>query len=396
MSLSLRSFSTTVSAAVTAAQASCSQLLDVSIGSPARALMESVGGIGLWLQYLVLQSLLRTRLATSTGSDCDSFVNDFGMTRLPGTPATGLVTFTSFMASEQSAVVPPGVIVRTVGGISFVVTQDQSLPTWSASAGGYVRAADVSTLSVPVSCQVAGSAGNVSAGAICLMGTAVSGLDTVTNTAPFLNGSDQETDSQLRARFPLWLAAKASASRAAVGNAIANVQTDLSYSLRDGLDAAGQARSGYFTAVINDGSGVPSDQLLSEVYEVIDSVRALGVWCAGASGPERGCLHGCGGAVFRNGTAGAECHSVRCGKGYCVDDGRRWLSLQPPVLSGLCRCGRFRDVGSECPSERGAGRYSCKRQSGSGCRKHSDQCHSGLRIRNLALSVGMRNSHGCL
>ncbi|MBS1075502.1 baseplate J/gp47 family protein [Gluconobacter sp. Dm-73] len=277
MSLSLRSFSTTVSTAVTTAQASCSQLLDVSIGSPVRALMESVGGVGLWLQYLVLQSLLRTRLSTSTGSDCDSFVYDFGMSRLPGTAATGVVTFTSFLASEQSAVVPPGVIVRTVGGISFAVTQDQTLPTWSASAGGYVRAAGVATLSVPVACQAVGATGNVSVGAICLMGTAVAGLDTVTNGAPFLNGSDQETDSQLRARFPLWLAAKASASRAAVGNAIANVQTDLSYSLRDGLDTAGNARSGYFTAVVNDGSGVPSDQLLSNVYGAIDSVRALGV-----------------------------------------------------------------------------------------------------------------------
>ncbi|MBS1028551.1 baseplate J/gp47 family protein [Gluconobacter albidus] len=277
MSLSLRSFSTTVSTAVTTAQASCSQLLDVSIGSPVRAMMESVGGVGLWLQYLVLQSLLRTRLSTSTGSDCDSFVYDFGMSRLPGTAATGVVTFTSFLASEQSAVVPPGVIVRTVGGISFAVTQDQTLPTWSASAGGYVREAGVSTLSVPVACQVVGVAGNVSVGAICLMGTAVAGLDTVTNGAPFLNGSDQETDSQLRARFPLWLAAKASASRAAVGNAIANVQTDLSYSLREGLDTAGNARSGYFTAVVNDGSGVPSDQLLSSVYDAVDSVRALGV-----------------------------------------------------------------------------------------------------------------------
>ncbi|WP_233142430.1 baseplate J/gp47 family protein [Gluconobacter sp. DsW_056] len=252
-------------------------MLDVSIGSPVRALMESVGGVGLWLQYLVLQSLLRTRLSTSTGSDCDSFVYDFGMSRLPGTAATGVVTFTSFLASDQSAVVPPGVIVRTVGGISFAVTQDQTLPTWSASAGGYVREAGVSTLSVPVACQVVGASGNVSVGAICLMGTAVAGLDTVTNNAPFLNGSDQETDSQLRARFPLWLAAKASASRAAVGNAIANVQTDLSYSLRDGLDTAGNARSGYFTAVVNDGSGVPSDQLLSSVYDAVDSVRALGV-----------------------------------------------------------------------------------------------------------------------
>ncbi|EHH67018.1 baseplate J/gp47 family protein [Gluconobacter morbifer] len=277
MSLSLRSFATTVSTAVATAQASCTQLIDVSVGSPARALVESVSGIGLWLQYLLLQLMMRTRLSTSSGADCDSFINDFGMTRLPGTAATGMVVMTSFSPGSQSAVVVPGVKVRTVSGLSFSVVKDSTLAGWSPDAGGYVRPAGVGAVSVPVQCDVAGCSGNVSAGALCLMGTAVSGIDTVTNESALLNSSDQETDAQVRARFPLWLAAKATASRMAVGNAVEGVQTNLRYALRDGVAADGTSRCGYFTAVINDGSGAPSDQLLANAYAAIDAVRALGV-----------------------------------------------------------------------------------------------------------------------
>lgn len=277
MSLSLRSFTTTVSTAVVTAQSSCTQLLDVSVGSPVRALMESVGGIGLWLQYLVLQILLRTRLATCTAEDCDSFVQDFGMSRLPGTASSGMVIMSSFSPAQQSAVVVPGTIVRTVSGLSFVVVKEGMLSGWSETAGGYVRTAGMSNISVPVQCQSAGGIGNVPVGAICLMGTAISGIDTVTNPVAFLNGSDQETDAELRTRFPLWLAAKASASRAAVGNAILGVQTGLSYSLRDGLAADDTARSGYFTVVLNDGSGAPADQLLEQIYDAVNEVKALGV-----------------------------------------------------------------------------------------------------------------------
>ena len=277
MSLSLRSFATTVSTAVATAQASCTQLVDMSVGSPGRALMEAVSGTGLWLQYLVLQTLLRTRLSTSTGVDCDSFVNDFGMTRLQGSPASGFVTMSSLSPDGQSAVIPPGAVVRTVSGVSFSVVEDASLSYWSATDDGYVRLSGTKSISVPVSANVSGSTGNVASGAICLMGTSISGIDTVTNENVFSNGSDQESDAQLRARFPLWLAAKATASSAAIGSAISGVQSNLSQSLRNGQAADGSTRSGYFTAVINDGSGAPSASLLSEVYSAIDSVRALGV-----------------------------------------------------------------------------------------------------------------------
>lgn len=277
MSITLRSFATTVSTAVATAQASCAQLLDMGIGTAGRALMESVAGLGLWLQYLGLQVLSRTRLATSAGTDCDSFVNDFGMTRLPGTAATGYVTMTCFSPAGQSAVVPAGVTVRTVAGVTFSVVEDSAASNWSAAQGGYVRPAGAATISVPVQAEVAGSSGNVAAGAICLMGTSVAGIDTVTNPAAFVNGSDAETDAALRARFPLWLAAKATGCAAAVGSAVAGVQDDLTSALMDGAAPDGTARAGYFTVVVNDGTGAPSDALVSSVYAAVDAVRACGI-----------------------------------------------------------------------------------------------------------------------
>ncbi|MFT8354611.1 MAG: baseplate J/gp47 family protein [Gluconobacter japonicus] len=277
MSLNLRSFSATVSAAVAAAQASCASLLDLSVGTPGRALLESVSGVTLWLQYQAIQILLVTRLATSSGSDADSFVADYGMTRLPGTAATGSATLTSFTPSQSSAVVVPGVLVRTVSGVSYAVVKDSSVSTWSDTSGGYVRPVGTSSITVPVQAVTAGSSGNVAVGAICLLGTSVSGIDTVTNGAALTNGADQETDSELRARFPVWLAAKATANRASVQNAVASVQNGLTQELIDGYTPDNVFTPGYFTVVADDGSGTPSDALLSSIYDAISDVKALGV-----------------------------------------------------------------------------------------------------------------------
>lgn len=249
----------------------------MDVGTPGRALMESVSGVGLWFQYLALQVLSRTRLATSQGTDCDSFVNDFGMMRLSGTPATGMVTMTCFSSQGQSAVIPAGVTVRTVSGITFTVIEDSALPYWSTTLGGYVRTAGVASISVPVQAVIAGGSGNVAIGAICLMGTAVAGIDTVTNSAPLLNGSDMETDEALRDRFPLWLAAKATGCPAAVENAVAGVQSNLSCALMDGQSPDGSSRAGYFTVVVDDGTGAASDAVVSAVYDAVDAVRACGV-----------------------------------------------------------------------------------------------------------------------
>ncbi|NVN42275.1 baseplate J/gp47 family protein [Asaia siamensis] len=140
-----------------------------------------------------------------------------------------------------------------------------------------MRPTGVASLTLPVEALVEGVQGNVAIGAISLMGTSVAGIDIVTNLKAFANGSDQETDAQLRKRFPLWLASKASASRAAVESAVAETQNNLSYAVFDEQQSDGATRSGYFTVVINDGSDDVPEQVLQKVYASVEATKALGV-----------------------------------------------------------------------------------------------------------------------
>src|SRR5690242_21764185 len=96
MQLSLRTFNTLVESMAAAVQSAASQLLDLTVGSTLRAVLEANASIVLWMQWLILQVLQSTRASTSTGADLDSWMADFTLTRLPAAPATGAVTFSRF------------------------------------------------------------------------------------------------------------------------------------------------------------------------------------------------------------------------------------------------------------------------------------------------------------
>ena len=93
MALNLLSFNTMVSNGAAAMQSACSSLLDLTVGSVLRAILEASASVGLWMQWLILKVLAMTRAATSTGEDLDSWMADFDLARLPGVAATGSVTF---------------------------------------------------------------------------------------------------------------------------------------------------------------------------------------------------------------------------------------------------------------------------------------------------------------
>ncbi|NHN93916.1 baseplate J/gp47 family protein, partial [Acetobacter sicerae] len=172
-----------VSNAVTAAQGACASLLSVGIGTPLRAILESVSAMGLWFQYQLLLVNAKIYLSTSSGTDIDTWVGQFGMTRMGGTAATGSETFISFTPDQQSATIAVGATVKTPSGIIYAVVEDSSNPWWSAASGAYIRPIGTASITVPVQCQTAGTAGNVDAGTICLLGTSISGIDTCTNGA---------------------------------------------------------------------------------------------------------------------------------------------------------------------------------------------------------------------
>ena len=275
MALQTYSFSQIVSNIATAVQGSASVLLDYTVGSPLRAIAESTAGVVLWLQAIILQLLTLTRASTSQGSDLDSWVADYGLTRLSAVAATGVVTFSRFSTTQQ-ALIPAGAGVQTSDGTqNFIVTIDTTNAAWNAGQGGYVLAAGISSLNVPVAATVAGSGGNIQSNTLTVITTAIPGVDTATNASAFINGIDAESDPALRARFVLYLASLSKATKTAIGYAITSVQQGLSYTITENADYNGTSDLGFFSVIVDDGSGYPSNTLLTNVSTAIDAVRPL-------------------------------------------------------------------------------------------------------------------------
>ena len=276
MQLQLRTFSSLVSSAAAAVQGAASQLVDLTVGSMLRAVLEANASIALWMQWLILEVLQMTRAATSNGPDLDSWMADFTLTRLPAVSANGIVTFSRF-APVSSALVPVGTTVRTADGSqSFNVTADTTNPAYSASQGGYLLAADYASLDVPVTALTPGTAGNVQAGTVSLIVSALPGIDTVNNAAAFQGGLDTETDAAFRTRFQNFLSSRSRATTAAVAYAIASLQQGLAYTIQENVAPDGSTRVGCFIATIDDGTGFPPSSLIASVSSAIEAVRPIG------------------------------------------------------------------------------------------------------------------------
>jgi len=236
MNLALQNFSTLVENMAASVQGAAQSLLDLTVGSVLRAILEANASLALWLQWLIVQVLATTRLATSSGADCDSFGADFGFARLPAVAATGFVTLARFSPSV-AAVVPEGSDVATAAnGQVYTVVADPTNAAYSAALGGYVLAAGVASVTVPVVATVAGAAGNVQPGAISLITSAIAGVDSVTNALVLAGGADAESDAAFRARFGNYLASLARATNLAVGAAVAAIQQGLSYVISENID----------------------------------------------------------------------------------------------------------------------------------------------------------------
>jgi uncharacterized phage protein gp47/JayE len=276
MQLSLQTFTSLVQNMAAAVQAAATQLLDLTIGSTLRAVLEANASVALWMQWLILQVLQMTRAATSVGADLDSWMADMSLSRLPAVPAVGLVTFSRYTATASS-LVPAGALVRTGDGtLTFIVTKDGTNSVWNAELNGYTISPGVGSLTVPIVAQMAGSAGNVLANTISLIATAIPGVDLVTNAAATQNGLDAESDAAFRLAFQNYLQSRSRATISAVGYAISSIQQGLDFVIAENIDSSGTSWVGSFVITVDDGSGYPPSSLLSTVYTSVDAVRPIG------------------------------------------------------------------------------------------------------------------------
>jgi uncharacterized phage protein gp47/JayE len=276
MQLSLQNFSSLMEGMAAAAQGAASSLVDLTVGSVLRAILEANASVALWLQWLIVEVLTATRLATSTGVDCDSFGADFGFTRLPAVAASGIATFSRF-STMGSALVPVGTNVTTMGNEQeFLVIADSTNATYNAVAEGYLLMPGVASANIAIVAGNAGAAGNVLPGMVSLIAAAVPGIDTVVNEAALTGGVDAESDSAFKARFGNYLASLSRATNISIGAAVEAVQQGLSYSITENLDQIGNVQMGHFVVTVDDGTGAPPASLLQTVQQVIEAIRPVG------------------------------------------------------------------------------------------------------------------------
>jgi uncharacterized phage protein gp47/JayE len=124
----------------------------------------------------------------AVGAEVDRHVALLGLARKGAVSATVTVRFTG----SVGAVIPVATIVSTAGANpqSFSTSP---ITTYTIPAGG--------TIDVPAIALIPGSAGNISASAITLLSTQISGISSVTNVNPGSGGLDVESDDDLIQRF---------------------------------------------------------------------------------------------------------------------------------------------------------------------------------------------------
>jgi uncharacterized phage protein gp47/JayE len=294
--LPTQSFSAIVSNIAAGMQGRISSFLNFAVGSILLAIAEAYAGVILWLQGMILSVAMLTRLSTSYGDDADSWAADFGIIeRIGAVAATGLVVFSRYTPSGAAPIIPIGAQVKTTDGTQvFQVYADTTNPAYSPSAGGtqsapiagYIMPAQVASLIVPVvnitpnpanGQNAPGSNGNVAAGTISIIATAIAGVDSVANTAAFTNGSDRETDPAFKARFRLAIASLSRGTPVALKFCIVSLQTNFQVQVLPSITYGGVSTPGFVTVIVDDGSGQISSALVTEAGNAVNAYIAAGI-----------------------------------------------------------------------------------------------------------------------
>ena len=242
-------------------------------------LLATLQAIAAQLDYIQAEILTVNNIAraqTSSRSDLDSFMAQFGFTRLPAIQAEGQVTFAKLVAGATAVTIPVGTLVQTPGGaVQYQVIADTTEPTYNATLNAYVLVAGQTSLTATVQALLSGTAYNVVAGQLNQIASSVPGIDTVTNGASINNGANAESDSSFRSSFVAWLNSLSDATYNAILSAVNGVEQGLMVSILENTLPNGSTQNGAFTVVIDNGTGTPGSSLINSVYNAVYATRAL-------------------------------------------------------------------------------------------------------------------------
>lgn len=164
--------------------------LDTSIGTTTRKIIDAVAesiGEAYVDQYMLSYTY---DIDSKSAGDLDSFVRLFGMSRLPAKRSTGVATFTRTGPTTSVLTIPFNTVVRsnTDPQQDFVLIAPAVFPIGAPMA------------TAPIQAVNAGAIGNLAPSTITIGGNLPANV-LVTNTIATTDGTDAETDDELRLRW---------------------------------------------------------------------------------------------------------------------------------------------------------------------------------------------------
>lgn len=145
----------------------------------------------LYNSYLALEFIKRQMFVSSaTGEYIDKHALSRGIYRKEAKKATGEVTFSVSLPSENDIVIEQGTVVSTSGENIAQYVTDSTVTLYAGSRN----------ITVPVTAVSGGAKFNVVANTVVVMVTPCQGITSVTNAKAIKGGTDRESDDELRER----------------------------------------------------------------------------------------------------------------------------------------------------------------------------------------------------
>lgn len=163
------------------------------------------------IQYIQNLQAFVLNAATLDPIDLNNIAANFGMTRLPGTQATGIITLRirNYTTSSPIITVPSGTTVSTLStssapAVAFATTsQIQFIPSLAPSY--FNPATGFYEQNVGIIAQSIGTSGNVTSNTITALVGSGLGIDAVTNTAATSGGTNTESNTAFANRIMIKL-----------------------------------------------------------------------------------------------------------------------------------------------------------------------------------------------
>ena len=200
---------------------------------------------------------------TATGEQLDLHAEQRGLARKAAVTAKGELSFTRSAALPYDVEIPKGTVCAAPGldGVRVVTGE-----------AGVLRAGRHS-VTVSAEAETAGVAGNTAANTITVLVTPPPGITGVLNEAPFVGGSDKESDEELRARVVESFRTIPNGTNTAFYRDKAMEFEDI-YSASPVARARGVGTVDVYAAVKG---GAPREELLGSIQETLQSLKEINV-----------------------------------------------------------------------------------------------------------------------